>query len=143
MSRENIEIVERMCAAYEAGDWEAATASLHPDIEWDVTGIDWPDAEVFRGREAVVKFFRRFLGTWEDYYVTFDEFTEVSDDHVVVSVRDGGRGKQSGAEVEREWAQLWTVRDGRAVAFCGFHDRASALAAPASRARRSGAAPRP
>jgi len=82
-----------------------------------------------------VEFFRRFLGTWEDYHVTFQEFVDVGD-NVVVSVRDGGRGKQSGAKVQREWAQLWTVRDGRVLAFRAFRDRASALAEAGVEGRR-------
>jgi ketosteroid isomerase-like protein len=83
---------------------------------------------VYRGRDGVVEFFRRFLGTWDDYRASFDDFVE-SGGEVVVSVRDGGRGKGSGAFVEREWAQVWTVRDGQMVRFRPFESRAEAIEA--------------
>jgi ketosteroid isomerase-like protein len=88
----------------------------------------WPEAEISRGREGVLEFFRRFLGTWTDYHAEFDDFVE-ADGEVVVTVRDGGRGKGSGAVVEREWAQVWTVEEGLMVRFRPFESRAEALEA--------------
>jgi ketosteroid isomerase-like protein len=101
VSAENVEIVRRMCDAYARRDWEAAAEPLAPEIEWDAaTYSSWPDAEVFSGKQGVLDFFRRFLGTWEEYRVEFEEFIDRGDD-VVVKVWDRGRGKVSGVEVER------------------------------------------
>jgi ketosteroid isomerase-like protein len=67
-------------------------------------------------------------GDWEAATRSFDDSVE-SGGEVVVSVRDGGRGKGSGASVEREWAQVWTVRNGQVVRFRPFESRAQALEA--------------
>jgi len=129
VSAENVEIVRRLCEAYARRDWDTAFALLAADIEWDAsTAGMWPDAEVTRGVEAVGAFFRRFLGTWEEYEVEFQEFIDAGDE-VVVIVQDRGRGKGSGAEVERSFAQLWTVRDGKAARFRAYPDREDALRA--------------
>jgi ketosteroid isomerase-like protein len=129
VSAENVEIVRGMCEAFERGDWDTATARLHPEIEWDAsTYYPWPDAEVFRGREGVADFFRRFLGTWDEYHADFEEFIDVGD-RVVVVLTERGKGKGSGIEVTRTFGQVWTVRDGRVIAFTAYPDRDSALAA--------------
>ena len=89
MSRENVDIVRGMCEAFGRGDWGAGVHPLHPDIEWDTTTMGvWPEAEVLHGQGAVLDFFRRFLGTWEEYHAEFDDYADAGE-HVVVSVRDG------------------------------------------------------
>jgi ketosteroid isomerase-like protein len=129
MSRENVDTVRAMCEAFARGDWEAGARPLHPAVEWDTTTMGvWPEAEVVQGREGVLEFFRRFLGTWDEYHAEFDDYAAVGD-HVVVNVHDGGRGKGSGVHVERSFAQLWTVRDGAVVRFRAYPDRESALRA--------------
>jgi ketosteroid isomerase-like protein len=129
MSRENVDIVRGMCEAFARGDWEAGVRPLDPDVVWDTTTMGvWPEAEVLTGREAVIDFFRRFLGTWDEYHADFEDYVDAGD-HVVVTIRDGGRGKGSGVEVERRFAQLWTVRGGSVVAFRAYESRAEALRA--------------
>jgi ketosteroid isomerase-like protein len=118
-----------MCEAFSRGDWAAAAAPLHDDIEWDTTTMGlWPEAAVLRGKDAVLQFFARFLGTWDDYRAEFEEFIDAGD-HVVALIHDGGSGKASGAEVERRFAQLWTVLDGKVVRFRAYADREAALRA--------------
>jgi uncharacterized protein len=129
MASEDVELVRRMCEAFARGDWETATQPLHPEIVWDMTPYGaWPEQTVSHGRDGVLEFFRRFLGTWDEYRASFDDFVE-SGGEVVVSVRDGGRGKGSGALVEREWAQVWTVQNGQVVRFRPFESRAQAMEA--------------
>jgi uncharacterized protein len=129
MSRENVELVRRMCAAFATRDWDAAIAPLSEDVEWDaITHGGWPDGDIGRGREAVQDFFRRFFGAFDEYDVEFERFFDVGD-HVLVDVRDQGRGKGSGVLVERVWAQVWTMRGGEVVRFEAYRDRQEARAA--------------
>jgi ketosteroid isomerase-like protein len=116
VSAENVEIVRRMCEAFARGDAEAASEPLHPEVRWDAsTHYPWPDSDVFHGREGVLEFFRRFLGTWDEYHAEFEDFLDAGDD-VVVTLTERGKGKGSGIEVTRRFAQVWTVRDGKVVA---------------------------
>jgi ketosteroid isomerase-like protein len=129
MSVENVEIVRRMCEAYARRDWATAADPLHPEIEWDAsTHTSWPGSPPFRGKEGVLDFFRRFVGTWDECEVQFEEFIDCGD-VVIAIVHDRGIGKGSGAEVTRRFAQVWTMKDGRAVAWTAYPDRESALAA--------------
>jgi hypothetical protein len=66
-----------MCEAYARRDWATAAEPLHPEIEWDAsTHTPWPDSPPFRGKEGVLDFFRRFVGTWDEYEVHFEEFID-------------------------------------------------------------------
>ena len=74
---------------------------------------------MLHGRDAVLSFFRKFLGTWDSYEARFEDYIDAGD-HVVALIHDGGRGKASGVGVERRFAQQWTVRDGRMIRFRAF-----------------------
>jgi ketosteroid isomerase-like protein len=50
-------------------------------------------------------------------------------DRVVVIGTLHGRGRGSGAEVERRQGYIWTIRDGKAVRFEWFNDPRGALEA--------------
>jgi ketosteroid isomerase-like protein len=129
MGREELEVVQGMCEAFARGDWAAGVEPLHEDIEWDTTTMAiWPEAEVLHGRDAVLDFFRRFLGTWDDYWAEFEEYIDLGE-HVVALIHDRGRGRGSGAEADRRFAQLWTVRDGAVVRFRAYSDREAAVRA--------------
>jgi ketosteroid isomerase-like protein len=67
MSEENVDIVRRYYAAWNAGGLDAARAFWRDDFEWhDAPGM--PDSGVYRGAEAVAAHFRdlnEVLGTME------------------------------------------------------------------------------
>jgi ketosteroid isomerase-like protein len=52
---------------------------------------------------------------WEDFRVVIEAVQPVGERHVVAVVRQLGRGKGSGVEVEMRAAYMWELRDGRAV----------------------------
>ena len=73
--------------------------------------------------------FRIWLGTWEDYRQELEEIIDTPGDEVIVLVREFGRGKGSGIEVERPIAAMWTLRDRKAVRIRFYPDRDAALEA--------------
>jgi dihydropteroate synthase len=123
--RDNVELIRRHYDATARGDWDAALAVMHPDIEWDQTRSF--DGGIARGREEVIAITSRWMGTFESYSIDVLE-SRAAGDKVFVYSREHGRGKGSGAAVERDLFQVWTVRDGLAVR-CAIHaDRGEALA---------------
>jgi ketosteroid isomerase-like protein len=81
-----------------------------------------------RGREVVERYCREYWGTWAGYSAEPQEYIEAGD-HVVVEVRERGRGKGSGVPFETTHFQVWTIRDGRLVRWLLFADKAEALEA--------------
>lgn len=133
MSAENVEVVRTMFDSLAEMDAFSPTAAsrlleiCHPDVEWDVSRL-WPDGQIYRGRSGVVRFFRRWLGAWETYDFEVEEVLDAGA-HVVVMLRERGRAKGTGAEVNHRFAQVWTLRDGRVVLWRAYAGREEALAA--------------
>jgi ketosteroid isomerase-like protein len=127
MPQENVEIVRRSFEAFQGGDYEAAMAALDPGIEYDLT--HFPDGQIYLGHDGVREAFRIWLGTWEDYRQVLDELIDLGGDEVLAVVREFGRGKGSGIEVERPTAGVWTMRDGKAVRIRFYAGKAEALQA--------------
>ena len=124
MSERNLELVRRGL-----GDVEIFWSMLDEYVVWDLR--EWPAldlGDVHTGREAVIAASRRYWGTWEDYSVEAEELIDAGPS-VVVILRERGRGKGSGAPVEKHHPQVWTFRFGRIVRWESFESKEKALEA--------------
>jgi ketosteroid isomerase-like protein len=96
------------------GDYELMLVRYAPDVEIE-TDPDFEalDRETFRGHEGRIEMTQTFAETWERFEMLPDILLDLGDDRLLVlgSFRLGGRG--SGMELEREVAQLMTLRGGR------------------------------
>ena len=125
MSRENVEVVQRLLDAWAAGDFEAAREEMHPDIEWRAPP-QTPEDSVHRGHKGVSEAIGRWIGAWENYRYDPREMLDAGE-KVLVAGHQSGRGKRSRVEVSSELFQLWTIRDGKAVEMRMFTERDDAL----------------
>ena len=66
MSQENVEIVKRLKAAFNAKDLEAFAEITTPDFEW-TTSMTAVEGEVFGGREGIETYFERMREVWEEF----------------------------------------------------------------------------
>ena len=126
MSQENVELVRWTFTSN-----PTRLFSLFDDeIELDARGnVELPGTVVAgRGREVVERFCREYWGTWAEYSAEPQEFIDAGN-HVVVVVRERGKGKGSGVPFETTHTQVWTLRDGRLVRWLLFADKADALEA--------------
>ncbi len=110
----------RVYAAINARDRGAIEALSAPDIVVGTT------VEAYRGREALLEWLDEGDDAFDDFAVELLDVEEVAG-HVVVSMRQGGRGKASGAEVYNRFTHVWTLRDGRAVRLQSFARREDAV----------------
>ena len=124
MSEENVRLVRRGIASVE-DFW----ALLDDYVVWDLRGYPTFDLDdVYVGRDAVIAGSRHYWGTWEEYSLEAEEIIDAGGTIVVV-VRERMRGKGSGVELDRRWAQTWTFHRGRVIRWELFPDKAEALAA--------------
>jgi ketosteroid isomerase-like protein len=127
MSRENVELVRSIYAAWERGDF-SSTDWAHPEIVFESFGFD---SVRTTGVRAMGRWWRDWMSVWEGYRATADEFRELDDGRVVVLMRHGGRGKTSGVEVEdmmKSGVNVFDIRDGTVVRLALYWDREHALA---------------
>jgi uncharacterized protein len=112
------EFAERVYAAINARDRVAIRGLCAPDIVVGTT------VETYRGPEAVLDWLDEGDDAFDDFTVELLEVEELGG-HVLVSMRQRGRGKASGAEVDHRFTHVWTLRDGRAMrlqSFAHHHD---------------------
>jgi ketosteroid isomerase-like protein len=130
VSQENVELVRAAWDAWERGDMEAVFGFYDPAIVWDQTHYEASDlSAVYHGHDGIRQFFRAWLAPFEIYHAHAEEFIDAGE-AVVVRIRQGGRGKQSGAEVDMPpYLQVYRLRDGRAVRIEVYRDQAEALKA--------------
>jgi ketosteroid isomerase-like protein len=128
-SDDSVEVVRKAWEAWERGDMQAVFDFYDPAVEWDMSESDVPDMGVFRGHDGVRRFFREWMAPFHDYYAHAEDF-RLGSEGVLVRMRQGGRGKESGVDVEMPplW-QLYRLRAGRAVRVEIYRDEDRALEA--------------
>jgi ketosteroid isomerase-like protein len=83
---------------------------------------------VQRGPEGLRRVLEAVPGEFDDFHVELHELIDAGD-RVFAAATARGRGKQSGVETSVDLWGVWTVREGRAVRWQGYTDRAAALEA--------------
>jgi uncharacterized protein len=114
------EFAARVYAAINARDREAIKALSAPDIVVATT------VETHRRPEALLEWMDEGDDAFDSFVVELLDVEELGG-NVVVSMRQRGRGKASGADVDLPFTHVWTVRDGRAVRVQSFTDRGDAV----------------
>ena len=120
-----LEVVRRAYDAFARGDWEAAFADVDPDVVYEFPEGAFPEGSTFSGREAIVALWQRLSETFSDWRSVPESYYELGE-HVLVFVREMGKGGVSDADFVEELAHILTFREGRIVRFRVFRDRARA-----------------
>jgi ketosteroid isomerase-like protein len=129
MSEENVEVVRQAYEAFSHAGLDGLLEHFHPDIEYDLMAAIGPFAGMYYGRAAVRSFLADYFESWDYVQMVPEDFIAVGDDHVVVPLRMHMRGKGSGAVVEAQTNNVWTLRDGKAVRIGVYNSQAEALEA--------------
>ena len=104
----NLEIVRRAVNAFLAGDLDGMFALADPALEFD-NQTEVPDLEgTFVGREGFVSMLAKIYEVFEDYRVEPLRF-EARGDQVAVLLREVGRGRASGVEIDRQIVLVHTL----------------------------------
>jgi ketosteroid isomerase-like protein len=119
-----VEVLQRLYAAWQAGGIDAVLDFIHPDFEAVVGPEVSVEPDVYRGHEGVRRWFDAFEGL-EDVGMRPEGFIEAGE-RVLVPIVLSGRGAGSGIEVEQRVVQAWTVRGGKAARAEAFPDLESA-----------------
>ena len=130
-----IATVQRMFAAFGAGDLDALLETVHPDSRWIYFGANPRLARVeLKGRAAVRKFFEGILERLEMTAFNPDEFIVQGDTVVVVGNEKGGSGKSTtaignesgkvrvtGQLFRNEWAQKYIVKENQITSMAEYN----------------------
>jgi ketosteroid isomerase-like protein len=127
MSQENVEILRRALPDSAPGNVEALFSILDENVAWDYVGA-FPEIRTAHGPAEVREFLRGWSEAFDDFGFQAEEAIAAGDS-VVVLVRQWGRGKETGADVEsRDW-QVFTFRDAKVVHCRGYDNKSEVLEA--------------
>jgi ketosteroid isomerase-like protein len=127
MSQENLEIVKRIYAAWEKGDFGAGFDDLDPQVMF-IVRADFPEAGAFVGPDGVATYMRRFLAQWENARIESTGLQAVGDTVLARSLLHS-TGRVSQIEGELPYFMLFTFRGGKIVRIETVMHEAEALEA--------------
>jgi ketosteroid isomerase-like protein len=121
-----LELALRLMETLGRGDPDAAAPLLAEDVEWygSVGGLE---PGLARGRDAVIRSFLDYSGTWEGLYFEARSAV-VSGGRVLALVTEHARGMGSGVEVEQGTAILFSTKDGMITNVVSYLDLSRAYA---------------
>jgi hypothetical protein len=120
--------VDELRRGYEAlnrGDLSLVLELLDPDIEWHEPAPS-PEAGSHRGRDSFERFFRGWIESFDEFRVEPEQVIEHGE-RLIAVVRQSGKGRASGVEVETRIAHVWTVENGMAIRWKAVADPDEAL----------------
>jgi ketosteroid isomerase-like protein len=122
---DNAKIVQDAYAAFERGDVPAVLASCSADVQWMVPGDPEliPAAGRHEGVSGVATFFSTLAQTQD--VESFEPRQFIAQGDTVIALGDyRWRIKKTGKTFASPFAHVFTVRDGKVVAFHEFSDTA-------------------
>ncbi len=127
MSQENVEILRRLYAEWERGNFRA-TEGLDPNIRM-VWADSMPVGEAESiGLDRVAEAMKRWLEPFGRLVLKAERIIEAGDQVVVISDWRGS-GKRSDVETTWRLGTVWTMRNGQAVSAVSYATPADALRA--------------
>jgi ketosteroid isomerase-like protein len=126
VASENEELYRRGVAAFNRRDKEAWMAACDPEIE-SVPPRDWPEQATAKGHDGVWDIMVANMGIFDAAALEIVGPIDEGDGGLVGHLEGTMSGKESGAPVIWSFHQVVTIREGLAVRFDWFTDRAEAL----------------
>ena len=83
------------------------------DFEWHPISVGALDGRAYRGKEEFEAFWEEFLEIFGDVRYSFSGFEAVDDSRVFASGEIHATGASSGAPIDREFAYVFEVENGR------------------------------
>lgn len=119
----NLNVVDALYKAFAVGDIPAVLGSLDAKIEWnEAEGNKLADGNPYIGPEAVLNGVFVRLGADHEYFKLADiKLHEMSNNQILATLRYDGKFK-NGKAYDAQVAHLWTLKDGKAIAFQQYVD---------------------
>ena len=133
MPPDHVELVESAFDAWNRGDIEAFAGHVAENVAWlEVSGRPEGAPLERLGRERLRQSLESLFDVWESYRLDVERLEDLGD-RVLAVVREVGRGRASGVEVEGLRGYLITVEDGLIARIEAYRDAALALQAAGAR----------
>ncbi|MCB0645593.1 MAG: nuclear transport factor 2 family protein [Saprospiraceae bacterium] len=121
---ENKNVIDNLYKAFAIGDIPVVLGSMDEKIVWyEAEGNMYADRNPYIGPDAVLQgVFGRIMEDHEYFNLTNIETHNMDNDKVLATLRYNGKVKKNGAEYDAQVAHLWSLKDGKIVAFQQYVD---------------------
>jgi ketosteroid isomerase-like protein len=109
VASEGIAMVESAHRALNSGDIDTLIELCNSDFRLDMSDRVFNPA-VYEGHDGIRRFYAEVQDVWESYVWEPEQLIDSGGD-VVALIRATGRGRESGVEVDRETAMVWTLEE--------------------------------
>ncbi|MBA4148176.1 MAG: nuclear transport factor 2 family protein [Verrucomicrobia bacterium] len=117
----NLEIVQRLYAAFRANDREGVLQIFAPDIEW-IQNEGFPGGGRYVGAEVVLdEVFTKFRIEWESWEAPVSEWLDAGETIIALGEYRGTH-KRTGKSMMAAFAHVYEVRNRRIIRFRQFTD---------------------
>ena len=127
MSQENVEMTRQSIDAFDRRDLQALRALYHPDVVLDFSASVGVEAGVYKGIDAVFRFYGGYFDAFEEITLNPRRFIDAGAS-VVVPNRSRSLGRD-GVEVFAQSTFVFTFGGGRLTHICLYRGTEEALEA--------------
>jgi uncharacterized protein len=127
----NVAVVDGLYQAFSKGEVPAVLAVMDANIVWnEAENFLYADNNPYIGPDAVLNgVFARIGAEWEYFNLKDIQLHDMSGNQVLATLRYDGKHKATGKKINSQTAHLWTLKDGKIVAFQQFTDTKQAAEA--------------
>src|SRR2546425_11336555 len=111
MSQANVDAFRGAVETVNQRGFDAVSDLYEQEVEFH-EDPKFPEAQVFRGRDEVVRYLREFSASFEHVHFEIEDLHDTEGDKIMTVLREEARGKASGVVVERRSDWVITFRDG-------------------------------
>jgi ketosteroid isomerase-like protein len=128
VAESNLEVVKRGYEALASGGYEDWLPFFDSEFEMTTPAALASEPGTYRGQEGIRRWWQEFYEAMEGVRLEPHEFHEVGE-LVVVPFTIHARGRATGLETQQRAAQVWHLRDGKAIRLELFGELEEAMAA--------------
>ena len=120
----NVGVIDGLYKAFAVGDIPKVLGGMDATIIWnEAEGNKYADGNPYIGPQAVLNGVFARIGAEHEYFKLVDiQLHEMSNNQVLATLRYQAKLKKNGAIYNAQVAHLWTLKDGKAVAFQQYLD---------------------
>lgn len=115
----NLTVIDNLYKAFAVGDIPTVLGGMDAKIVWnEAEGNAYADGNPYIGPDAVLNGVFARIGSDHEYFNLVDiKLKEMCNNQVFATLRYKAKLKKNGAEYNTQAAHLWTLKDGKVIAF--------------------------
>ncbi len=123
-SKENVNIIRKVYDDFASGDIAKVLDALDANVVWnEAEGNTLADGNPYIGPDAVLKGVFARIGAQYEYFKLKDiQLHEMSNNMVLATLRYDAKLKENGALIDAQAAHLWSLKNGKIIAFQQYVD---------------------